>query len=193
MSLLFNIQQSLKVPKNQFNKFGGYNYRSAEDILEAVKKVAKDYNAWLIINDEIINVGEFNYVKATVTISNGQETYSASALAREEVSKKGMDSAQVTGSTSSYARKYAMNALFCLDDTKDPDATNTHDKTPPVQAYKPVEPSAVSHEEWAKQIKAIPTIEKLQEFYFENEKTIMASKALLQLINVRKTEFNNGN
>lgn len=182
--LLLKIQQSLKVPKNQLNKFGGYNYRSAEDILEAAKKVLKEHNAVIILTDEIVSEGGKNYVKATATITDGKETYSATAYAREEETKKGMDASQITGSCSSYARKYAMNGLFAIDDTKDSDATNTHDKTPPVKAFE------MSHEEWAKQIQKVETLEKLQEFYFENEKTISANKALIQLINVRKSQLN---
>lgn len=188
--LLFKIQQSLKVPKNQLNKFGGYNYRSAEDILEAAKKVLAEHNAVITLSDEIISEGGRNYVKATATITDGKESYSVTAFAREEETKKGMDASQITGSCSSYARKYAMNGLFAIDDTKDSDATNTHDKTPPVQAYQKADESAITHEEWAKQINSIPTLEKLQEFYFENEKTIYASKALIQLVNVRKSQLN---
>ena len=130
MNRLIEIQSKLKAPKNQRNNFGNYNYRSCEDILEAVKPLLKDVKLSLIISDEIINVGERFYVKATARLFDdmGKEIASVSAVAREEESKKGMDASQLTGSTSSYARKYALNGLFAIDDTKDADATNTHEK-----------------------------------------------------------------
>lgn len=113
------IQNELKAPKGQFNKFGGYAYRSCEDILEAVKKVKGDLIVF--INDEIQLVGDRVYVKATATITDGSNSISNTAYAREPAVKKGMDEAQITGATSSYARKYALNGLFCIDDTKDAD------------------------------------------------------------------------
>lgn len=126
--MLHTIQSEIKAPKGQFNSFGKYKYRSCEDIVEAVKPVINKHGYYLTMTDEIIQVGERFYIKATATISNGTLTFSASAFAREEEQKKGMDGAQVTGAASSYARKYALNGLFAIDDTKDADATNTHDK-----------------------------------------------------------------
>lgn len=129
MKELVSIQGELKAPKNQVNKFGGYNYRSAEDILEAAKKVLSKYGCLLTVTDDIVMIGERVYVKATATITNSEGvSVSTSAFAREEESKKGMDASQITGSASSYARKYALNGLFCIDDTRDADATNTHGK-----------------------------------------------------------------
>lgn len=123
------IQNEVKVPKNQHNKFGGYNYRNAEDILEAVKPVCAKHNTTLIITDEIVLIGERYYVKATATLFNKDgESVFTNAYAREEENKKGMDSSQLTGSTSSYARKYALNGLFNIDDTKDSDFNNKHGK-----------------------------------------------------------------
>lgn len=122
MEILNKIQRELKAPKNQFNSFGKYNYRSCEDILEAVKPLLG--TAILLLNDEIVNIGGYNYIKATVTIKDGNDTISTTAYARESVDKKGMDDAQITGATSSYARKYALNGLFCIDDGKDNDVTN---------------------------------------------------------------------
>ena len=126
---LLNIQQKVNAPKNQYNKFGGYNYRSCEDILQAVKPVLAENNCTLTIQDELIQIGDRYYVKATAQLVDcDDETKATSqAYAREEESKKGMDGSQITGSASSYARKYALNGLFCLDDTKDADATNTDD------------------------------------------------------------------
>lgn len=116
---LWTIQQTLNAPKNQRNNFGGYSYRSAEDILEAVKPLLQ--NVTLTLNDEIVLIGERYYVKATATLSDGEDAIAVTAYAREEESKKGMDSSQLTGATSSYARKYALNGLFCIDDAKDAD------------------------------------------------------------------------
>jgi hypothetical protein len=138
---LQGIQSSLKAPKGQVNKFGGYSYRSAEDILNAVKPLLNEWNCTLVINDDIVQVGDRHYVKANATLacSDSDQLINAQAFAREAVIKKGMDEAQITGSASSYARKYALNALFALDDTKDPDATNTHGKEhakkTPVQGF----------------------------------------------------------
>lgn len=125
---LIHIQGELKAPKSQENKFGGYKYRSCEDILEAVKPLLKKEKVTLTISDDIVEVGGRVYVKATATLSDGEETISTSAFAREAETKKGMDDSQNTGSASSYARKYALNGLFAIDDTKDADATNTHGK-----------------------------------------------------------------
>jgi hypothetical protein len=120
------IQSELKAPKNQYNSFGNYKYRSAEDILEAVKPLLKKHDCSMTISDTIVEVGGRVYVKATATFLDGDNTTEVCAFAREEETKKGMDAAQITGSASSYARKYALNGLFLIDDTKDPDATNDH-------------------------------------------------------------------
>ena len=139
MKELIAIQSELKAPKNQWNDFGKYNYRSAEDILEAVKPLLKKHECHLTISDEMVVLGDRYYVKATATLAKEGESISTTAYAREEESKKGMDSSQITGSTSSYARKYALNGLFCIDDTKDPDYTNTHGKEPTPKAVNPKE------------------------------------------------------
>lgn len=128
---LLNVQTELKAPKGQFNAFGKYKYRSCEDILEALKPVLNKYKLTFFINDEIVEVNNRNYVKATITIINIEkpdEQLQTSALAREEETKKGMDGSQITGASSSYARKYALNGMFMIDDTKDSDSTNTHGK-----------------------------------------------------------------
>ena len=120
------IQAALKAPKSQFNKFGGYKYRKAEDILEAVKPLLKQYGCTLTCTDELQRIGDRYYIKATATITNSEDGVSVSttAYAREEEEKKGMDGSQVTGASSSYARKYALNGLLCIDDTADSDTTN---------------------------------------------------------------------
>lgn len=128
ISKITAIQGKLKAPKNQFNKFGNYYYRNCEDILEAVKPLLVEQGLLLTITDDIVVVGNRIYVKATVKVTDGQNEVTNTAFAREEETKKGMDGSQVTGSSSSYARKYALNGMFCIDDTKDSDATNTHGK-----------------------------------------------------------------
>ena len=128
------IQSSLKAPKGQTNKFGGYKYRSCEDILESVKPHLKKHGLVLTITDDIIEVGGRVYVQATATVHNDEgHSVSTTGFAREEENKKGMDAAQITGSASSYARKYALNGLFCIDDTKDSDATNSHGRSAPAK------------------------------------------------------------
>lgn len=145
---LLAIQTELKAPKNQINKFGGYNYRSCEDILEAVKPLTKKHNCTLILTDEIIEVGGRIYVKSTARIEDNEKgsdyMVQCSAFAREADIQKGMSEPQITGSASSYARKYALNGLFLIDDTKDDDATNTHGKdSKPEEKQKGVIDSAL--------------------------------------------------
>jgi hypothetical protein len=119
------IQQNLEAPKGQYNNFGKYKYRSCEDILKAVKSLLKETKTNLILEDEIVNIGSRYYVKATAMIANLEgESFAVNAYAREEEDKKGMDGSQITGASSSYARKYALNGLFGIDDTKDSDKTN---------------------------------------------------------------------
>lgn len=125
MKELNTIQSLLKAPKDQYNKFGNYKYRNCEDILVAVKPLLFSQSCTLTISDEIVMIGTRYYVRATATIKNANgETETTTAYAREDESKKGMDASQITGSTSSYARKYALNGLFCIDDTKDSDSLN---------------------------------------------------------------------
>ena len=125
------IQSELKAPKGQYNSFGKYNYRSCEDILEGVKPLLAKHGLVLTIQDSIDLIGDRFYVKATATITDGKEQLSTSAYARESLDKKGMDASQVTGATSSYARKYALNGLLAIDDTKDADTMDNSKK--PVQ------------------------------------------------------------
>ena len=122
MDSLRSIQCELKAPKGQYNSFGKYKYRSCEDILESIKPLLEKYKATVYITDEVVSVGDRIYVKATATFIDSEgKSISVSAFAREPVTRKGMDDAQVTGATSSYARKYALNGLFLIDDTKDAD------------------------------------------------------------------------
>lgn len=171
---LAEIQQEIKAPKGQFNSFGKYKYRSCEDLVEAIKPVINPKGYSLILTDEVVEVGGRVYFKATATITNGTETYSATGWAREDENKKGMDASQLSGATSSYARKYALNGLFAIDDTKDSDSTNKHgeNKKPELNP---------SHKNWAAAKKKLSegatTLEKIQETYFvsdENKNLLLA-------------------
>ena len=121
---LIKIQQNLKAPKGQYNDFGKYSYRSCEDIFEAVKPLLEEENLTLRLNDELVQVGDRYYIKATAILTDGTETIENTSYAGEEETKKGMDGSQITGASSSYARKYALNGLFLIDDVKDSDTTN---------------------------------------------------------------------
>ena len=151
MEALIRIQKELKAPKGQFNKFGGYHYRSCEDIQEAVKPLLG--KAVLLLSDEIVPIGTSRiYVKTTATLTEGEKSVSVTAWARETDSRKGMDAAQVTGSASSYARKYALNGLFLCDDLKDADSIPAENApsedskytptTGPAQKPEPQQPAA---------------------------------------------------
>ena len=127
---LSNIQVELKAPKNLYNSFGKYKYRNAESILEAAKPLCAKHGCTLTVSDEVILIGNRYYIKATATVQDKDgNAASTTALAREDETKKGMDGAQITGTASSYARKYALNGLFCIDDTKDPDSDEYHNQT----------------------------------------------------------------
>ena len=150
---LANVQSQLKCNKSQYNSFGKYKYRSCEDIVESVKPLLKANGLLLTLSDELVLIGDRYYVKATATVFDvntsstkmtadtitvtGAGAVTVTAYAREEETKKGMDGSQVTGASSSYARKYALNGLFAIDDTKDSDATNTHGKDEPEEQPAP--------------------------------------------------------
>ena len=139
MKELIAIQSTLNAPKGQYNAFGKYKYRSCEDILGAVKPLLNKFGCTLTISDDVVMVGTRIYIKATATITNSAgEKEVTTAYAREEEQKKGMDGSQVTGAASSYARKYALNGLFAIDDTKDADTLNTS----PQYTQQPAQPSA---------------------------------------------------
>lgn len=190
---LVRIQTAIKAPKNQYNKFGGYNYRSCEDIMEAVKPLLLETGCTLVVSDEVVLVGERYYVKATATLTApGGEQWCNTAYAREAADKKGMDAAQVTGAASSYARKYALSGLLCLDDNKDADVTNTNAEPP-----KQPKPAAQTQ-----QTKAV-TIETIKEWiaHATEEKHLVAVwgktpdelKAQVQpLLTAKKNELRGG-
>lgn len=131
---LSHIQVELKAPKNLYNSFGKYKYRNAESILEAAKPLCAKHGCTLTVSDDVVLIGDRYYIKATATVQDKDgNAASATALAREDETKKGMDGAQITGTASSYARKYALNGLFCIDDTKDPDSDEYHNQTTAAQ------------------------------------------------------------
>ena len=130
--VLNDIQVNLKAPKNMYNNFGKYKYRNLEGILEGIKPLLKKHNASVVISDEIVCVNEMNYIKATVVLHYDGGSISSHAFARESVVKKGMDDSQITGTASSYARKYACNGLFAIDDTQDADSMDNSDSVKPL-------------------------------------------------------------
>lgn len=142
---LLKVQTELKAPKNQYNEFGNFKYRSCEDIQEGVKPLLKELNAVLVVGDELVLIGDRYYIKATAKFIDAEsgELITNTAYAREELSKPKMDSSQITGSASSYARKYALNGLFCIDDTKDADSMDNSKK----EEYKHDELVGVFHKE----------------------------------------------
>ena len=147
---LLAVQARLKAPKGQYNSFGKYKYRSCEDILEAVKPLLAEYGLVLTITDSIENIGGRFYVRALASLHDAEDPgvmLSTCAYAREDETKKGMDGSQVTGAASSYARKYALNGLFLIDDTKDADATNTHGKEPAARQARPQDP-VIGPDQW---------------------------------------------
>ena len=169
------VQKILKAPKNQFNSFGKYNYRSCEDILEAAKPLCIENGLVLTISDDVVEVGGRIYIKATATVYSTEDKtdcVSVHALAREADEKRGMDSAQVTGSTSSYARKYALNGLFSIDDTKDADATNDHGKGKAMASKA----EAAGIGEQVKEYKCCDCGKEFKEFTDKNGKTWSAGQ-----------------
>lgn len=177
-SKLFEIQQRLKAPKEQRNTFGKYNYRSCEDILEAVKPILKDLKCTLVMWDDVVLIGDRYYVKATVRLRGEATDEIVTAWARESDTKSGMDSSQITGATSSYARKYALNGLFCIDDTKDADTDEYVNQTSKTKASAPApveEPAKQkevfnsAHPDWQKVLNNLKagkgSLKSLQSYY----------------------------
>lgn len=191
---LAEIQAKLKAPKGQFNSFGKYHYRSAEDILEAVKKVVNPMGFSIVLTDQVKEIGGRIYVEAIASLFNGELEYSATGLAREEETKKGMDGSQITGAASSYARKYALNGLFAIDDTKDSDATNDHGKS---QESKPQAKGSIpaptkfdiEFKELIADVKGVIAIGELKGIWEKLTDEAKANKEIQQLFNHRKAEL----
>lgn len=192
---LAEIQAKLKAPKGQFNSFGKYHYRSAEDILEAVKKVVNPMGFSITLTDHVVEIGGRIYVEATAYLHNNAATmFSAKGYAREEETKKGMDGSQITGAASSYARKYALNGLFAIDDTKDSDATNDHGKS---QESNP-QAKGLIHEKTQfdkefeiliNDVKRAEHLDKLKAIWELLNTEAKANKEIQQLFNHRKAEL----
>lgn len=188
MKELLQIQSELKAPKGQFNAYGKYKYRSCEDILEAVKPILKKNNCTLLLSDSLIYVGERYYIKATATLVNAEgKSVSTEAYAREEETKKGMDASQITGASSSYARKYALNGLLCIDDNKDSDTTNTGDNTPAAPAKTSKEDNA----EVEKAIAEINAAKSKEELItaiakYKGNKSVINNLAFINAVNNNK-------
>lgn len=176
---LMNVQNELKVPKNNTNTFGNYKFRNAEDILEALKPLLKKHNVTVIITDDVVMVGDRYYIKATVKFIDTEtgEMIETSALAREEETKKGFDASQITGSTSSYARKYALNGLFAIDDTKDSDTTNKHLKDEPTLSDA--------------QIKRLYTISNKAGYSADKVKNMVKQKYNKEIKQMNRSEYDN--
>lgn len=171
---MYKVQSELKAPKGQFNSFGKYNYRSCEDIVEAVKPILAKYQYHLIMSDEVIGVGNRVYIKATCRVLEGDKVIAeSSALAREAEIKKGMDDSQITGTASSYARKYALNGLFAIDDTKDAD-TDAH-------RHQQVDSSDLIN-----QLNDCKTLDELQNVYKQMFKQNQNNPELLKQITTAK-------
>lgn len=183
-SELARIQHELNAPKTLFNKFGNYYYRNAEGILAAVKPLLNGLA--LIVNDEPMMVGERYYIKATATLTDGEESVSATAYAREDEMKKGMDGCQLTGACSSYARKYALNALLMIDDTKDSDDDSLSPKNPKNEPDKPVKKDAPAKVE---AVKKIPPANPVQA-YINNEIAFMSQRLEISDRNKMMEKFN---
>lgn len=184
MESLIKIQSELNAPKNQFNKFGNYYYRSCEDILSAVKPLLAKYNCLLRLTDEVVEVGGRVYVKATAIIhdlTNCGSGESVTAYARESETRKGMDDSQITGSASSYARKYALNGLFLIDDVKDADSTNTHDKIEKPKAKGEIEKalSAIKNVKTKQELAKIETL--LQERSWTDDEIVKIEATLADM------------
>lgn len=188
MKELLQIQSELKAPKGQFNAYGKYKYRSCEDILEAVKPILKKNNCTLLLSDSLIYVGERYYIKATATLVNAEgKSVSTEAYAREEETKKGMDASQITGASSSYARKYALNGLLCIDDNKDSDTTNTGDNAPAAPAKTSKEDNAEVEKAIA-EINAAKSKEELINAIakYKGNKSVINNLAFINAVNNNK-------
>ena len=186
MKKLIKIQNELKAPKNQFNSFGKYNYRSCEDILEALKPLLQKYECTLTITDEIKEVAGIVFVEATACVKDGEEIEEVKAQAGINPSKKGMDISQSFGSSSSYARKYALNGLFLIDDTKDADIKDNSENLK--QNTTTIPPTVLK--DITSKINASTTQEELSELYKKEISTINRYPSLKAMFTNRKTSIN---
>lgn len=196
---LIKVQATLNAPKGQYNSFGKYNYRSCEDIMGAVKPLLAAEGLFQSISDEVVLIGDRFYVKATVTVTDGEVSHSVSALAREALTKKGMDDSQITGTASSYARKYALNGMYNIDDSKDADS-NEFRQQATTNAKQQVKTSTIDYDGILSSFTndAIDCdIDKLQEKFKSVWVNLKSSKQhqdkAKQVYDVRKSELEIGN
>ena len=196
---LMMIQSELKAPKNQRNNFGKYNYRNCEDILNALKPHLMKYKCVVLLTDDLVLIGDRFYIKATAKLVDAESdnTISVNAYAREEETKKGMDSSQITGSASSYARKYALNGLFAIDDTKDSDYTNQFGKEPQPEYQAPKQEPPQPQYQSPKQEPPQPPQLPIQQVKFEinqvaKKKGVKSSSVLNEVQQKVKYKINEG-
>lgn len=188
ISIILDIQQNLNAPKNLYNKFGGYSYRSCESILVALKPLLARHKAIIYFKERTIEQNGWHYIEATACLraEGKEEIITTTGYAREDESRKGMDASQITGSASSYARKYALNAMFAIDDVKDSDATNTHGKEAPAPATE--NPTL---EEFEKKINTLTTFAQLQNYWNTLSREVKESEEYKRIINSRNGELKN--
>lgn len=199
------IQNKLKAPKSQYNSFSGFYYRSAEDILEALKPLLAEQELTLFINDEIVQIGERYYIKAVCTLTDGKENIETQAFAREAENKKGYDESQITGACSSYARKYALNGMFCIDDAKDPDSEDNREikKTQSAKReFKKTEPKKEESkpEEFISEdtdiilgLDEIQTLKGLTTYFNTYQSKVKDKSAFIKAVNARRTLIQENN
>ena len=187
INIILDIQQNLNAPKNLYNKFGGYAYRSCESILVALKPLLLKHNAIIYFKERTVEQNGWHYIEATACLraEGKEEVFTTTGYAREDESRKGMDASQITGSASSYARKYALNAMFAIDDVKDSDATNTHGK----EDKAPAPTSAPSLEEFEKKIKTLTTFAQLNNYWNTLSSEVKENEGYKKIINSRNEEI----
>lgn len=202
---LIQIQNRLKAPKSQYNSFSNFYYRSAEDILEALKPLLMEQELTLFINDEIVQIGERYYIKAVCTLTDGKENIETQAFAREAENKKGSDESQITGACSSYARKYALNGMFCIDDAKDPDSEDNRETKKTQSAkreFKKTEPKKEESktEEFISEdtdiilgLDEIQTLKGLTTYFNTYQSKVKDKSAFIKAVNARRTLIQENN
>lgn len=202
---LMQIQNRLKAPKSQYNSFSNFHYRSAEDILEALKPLLMEQELTLFINDEIVQIGERYYIKAVCTLTDGKENIETQAFAREAENKKGSDESQITGACSSYARKYALNGMFCIDDAKDPDSEDNRETKKTQSAkreFKKTEPKKEESktEEFISEdtdiilgLDEIQTLKGLTTYFNTYQSKVKDKSAFIKAVNARRTLIQENN
>lgn len=184
ISIVLDIQQNLNAPKNLYNNFGGYSYRSCESILVALKPLLLKHKAIIYFKEQIIEQNGWHYIEATACLraEGKEEIFTTTGYAREDECRKGMDASQITGSASSYARKYALNAMFAIDDVKDSDATNKHGKDEPQPQELP------TLEQFTQAVGKLNSYNELFKYWSKQPKEITENKDYKDVINKRREE-----